>query len=144
MRIKNLPRGIKYELYRREKILINLRRYLEIVDNEENKQLKNLLVNLDDDLKENIIKMQLLEGIITQSAIVSRCDLLKRVLEKLARDIRARQFFIRAPFLWNSYRTCLGTVRINKTRNVDIIATPRPGCAQNLRPKCVLDHYVWD
>ena len=74
MRIKNLPRGIKYELYRREKILINLRRYLEIVDNEENKQLKNLLVNLDDDLEENIIKMQLLEGIITQSAIVSRCD----------------------------------------------------------------------
>ena len=74
MRIKNLPRGIKYELYRREKILINLRRYLRTVENEGNKQLKNLLVNLDDDLKENIIKMQLLEGIITQSVIVSRCD----------------------------------------------------------------------
>ena len=106
MKIKNLPRGIKYELSRRENILIDFRRYLKIIENGENDYLENLWWLLKTDLDENTIKMNFFE-------------------EKIAREIRQRQFFIRNPFLWNAQKTRLGTVRINQIQNVEIIAAPR-------------------
>ena len=113
MKIKNLPRGIKYELSRREKILIDFQKYLKIVENGDNDYLENLWLLLKNDLGENIIKMKFFE-------------------EKMATEIRQQQFFIRTHFLWNAQKTRLGTVRINQIQNVEIIAAPRLGCIKNV------------
>ena len=64
LKIRNLPREIKYELDRREKILIDFWKYLTNIENGENDQLRNLLVHLKNDLKANILKMIFFEGFI--------------------------------------------------------------------------------
>ena len=106
IKIKNLPRGIKYELGRREKILVDFRKYLKIAHNGENDCLEYLWLLLKSDLDENVIKMKFFE-------------------EKIAREVRKQQFFIQTHFLWNAQKTRLGSVRINQIQNVEIIAAPR-------------------
>ena len=108
MKIKNLPRRIKNELSRREKILIDFQKYLKIVENGHNDYLENLWLLLKSDLDENIIKMKFFE-------------------EKMATEILQQQLFIQTHFLWNAQKTRLGTVRINQIQIVEIIAAPRLG-----------------
>ena len=57
----------------------------------------------------------------------------------MGRDIGQRQFSLRTPFLWNTYRTRLGTVRID-SQTIEIIATPRLGYTQNMQSTVTTEH----